>query len=92
MATGPFFSIYKLDVAALTAYIIYCKHNKTGDVKRSRRRLLLTEMGEELCYPLIEERAAKSLSMFHLSTQNAVECLMGISINKIISQNETVEL
>lgn len=54
-----------LDVAALAAYIIYCDQNKTPSVNSSRRRMLLTEMGENLCYPLIQERAASSASFWY---------------------------
>lgn len=72
-----------LDIAALAAYIICC--NSKGSAKASRRRLMITETGENLCYPLIQQRAANKLSVRHFSTKNAIECMMGMSIDEINS-------
>lgn len=80
-----------LDVAALAAYIIYCDSNNTPccTAKMSCRRILLTEMGQTLSYPLIQQRAANPLSVRHCSIRNAIECIMGMSIDKIRTSNQS---
>lgn len=82
-----------LDVAALAAYIIHCESTATpnSSVKGSRRRILLTEWGETLCYPLIQQRANNPLSLRHFGIKNAIECLMGMSIDEINSANQSIE-
>lgn len=74
-----------LDVTALAAYIICCDSPTSASAKASRRRLMLTEMGETLCYPLIQKRAGNPLSIRQFSVKNAIECLMGMTIAEINS-------
>lgn len=82
-----FFNI--LDVAALAAYIIYCDHNPSQNfaIRDSRRRILITQMGQDMCYPTIQNRAAKPLSIRNFSIKNAIECIMGMPISEINEQN-----
>lgn len=84
-----FFNI--IDVVGI-AYIIYCDHNpgQNNTVKQSRRRMLITEMWQDICYSLIQDRAARPLFTRNLSVKDAMECVMGISINEINSQDDNV--
>lgn len=78
-----FFNI--IDTAGLAAYIIFTKNNPSSkhNVRTSRRREFLQELGEHFCIPLINKRAQIPRAMSHFPTRSAVECILGISVKEL---------
>ncbi|CAH2102857.1 unnamed protein product [Euphydryas editha] len=66
-----FFNI--LDIAALTAYLIYYENYKMIKKKTAERRLFLRKLSEEFAKPMIEGRMTNPQVMHNYMTKNAIE-------------------
>lgn len=72
-----------LDIAALASYIIYIENNKMLQRKTSDRRVFLRQLGEELCYPEIQNRSLNIQAMRHFATRSVRPFFMIVTMPQL---------
>ncbi|KAL4123045.1 hypothetical protein QTP88_015277 [Uroleucon formosanum] len=73
-----------IDIAALSAYIIYTEHNQRFN-STDRRRRFLKELANQLCMPAIEIRTSIPKVVRNHFTRSAMEMVLGRPIQQVIS-------
>ena len=73
-----------IDIAALSAYIIYTEHNQRFNSTDLRRRFL-KELANQLCMPAIEIRTSIPKVAGNHFTRSAMEMVLGRKIHQLIS-------
>ncbi|KAL4090139.1 hypothetical protein QTP88_025038 [Uroleucon formosanum] len=73
-----------IDIAALSAYIIYTEHNRRFN-STDRRRRFLKELANQLCMPAIEIRTSIPKVVGNHFTRSAMEMVLGRPIQQVIS-------
>jgi hypothetical protein len=73
-----------IDIAALSAYIIYMEHNKNFK-STDRRREFLKELSKQLCMPAIERRTSIPKVIENYFVRNSIEMVLGRPIQQVVA-------
>lgn len=82
-----FFNI--IDISSFAAYLIYFENNKTIPRKNTQRKSFLQSLAEELCMPIIEERASNRQITRHFSSKSAIECYLGKPVDTTMRSEQS---
>lgn len=78
-----------LDVATFASYVIYHEENNIMKNSSTQRKMFMRQLGEELCMPVVAERARDHQALKILSTRLAIECVLGKSVTEVADKIDT---